>query len=60
MAGNTNCDSCFHYIWDEEEEYYYCDINLDEDDMARFLKGNTEACGHYSYDDEYAIVRKQN
>jgi len=33
---------------------------LDEDDMVRFIKGTMECCPHYSYDDEYAIVRKQN
>ncbi len=59
MAG-TSCDTCSHYIWDEDEEYYYCDVNLDEDDMVRFLKGTMEGCTYYSYDDEYAIVRKQN
>lgn len=60
MAGLKSCDNCSHYIWDEYEEYYYCDIDLDEDDMVRFLKGTMEGCPHFSLDDEYAIVRKQN
>lgn len=60
MAGSYNCDSCSNYIYDEDYEYYYCAINLDEDDMVRFIKGTMEGCPHYSYDDEYAIVRKQN
>lgn len=60
MAGFKGCDNCSHYIWDEYEEYYYCDIDLDEDDMVRFLKGTMEGCPHFNLDDEYAIVRKQN
>ena len=60
MAGSYNCDSCSNYVYDEDYEYYYCTVNLDEDDMVRFIKGTMEGCPHYSYDDEYAIVRKQN
>ena len=37
MAGKTNCDLCGHYAYDEEDECYYCDMNLDEDDMMKFL-----------------------
>ncbi len=54
-----NCDTCIHYIYDEEYEYYYCDMDLDEDDMARFLMGNMSACAFYQSDDEYRIVRRQ-
>ncbi len=60
MTGKKCCDNCSHYLWDEEEEYCYCDINLDEDDMVRFLKGTMENCSYFSLDDEYAVVRKQN
>ena len=26
-----NCDYCSNYIYDEEDDCYYCDVNLDED-----------------------------
>ena len=43
----------------EENEYYVCEVDLDEDDMVRFLKGDVRACPYYQSDDEYKIVRKQ-
>ena len=27
----TSCDSCTNYVYDEEYEYYVCEVNLDED-----------------------------
>ncbi len=53
------CDTCSNYIYDEEMEYYVCDCDLDEDDMVRFLQGNTAGCPFYQLDNEYLIVRKQ-
>ena len=51
MAGSS-CEFCANYAYDEEEEQYYCDVSLDEDEMFRFLSGNTGA-------DEYKVVRHQ-
>ena len=31
------CEACAYYEYDEEEDAYYCSVNLDEDDMARFM-----------------------
>ena len=56
----NQCENCRYYIYDEYCGYYYCSINLDEDEMGNFLRGNTDSCNYYSPDDEYAIVRKQN
>lgn len=53
------CDNCSNYVYDEIEDYYYCDINLDEDEMSQFMRGNTENCSFFSLDDEYRIARKQ-
>lgn len=53
------CETCVNYVYDEELEYYECLVNLDEDDMYRFLSGATQACPYYKSDDEYAVVRKQ-
>ena len=53
------CELCNNYLWDDEEECYICDLNLDEDDMVRFLQGNTKSCPYYQSNDEYEIVRHQ-
>jgi len=55
----TSCDSCVNYVYDEDYEYYVCEANLDEDDMARFLGGQSFSCPYYQLDDEYAVVRHQ-
>ena len=33
----TSCDTCANYEYDDDEEYYTCAINLDEDEMVRFM-----------------------
>jgi len=53
------CDTCSNYQYDEDYEYYVCMIDLDEDDMSRFLRGGSFECTFYQRDDEYAVVRKQ-
>jgi len=55
----TSCEYCANYVYDEEYEYYVCDVNLDEDDMVRFLKGDVRNCPYYKDGDEYKVVRKQ-
>lgn len=59
MAGRSQCDICSNYVYDELNDYYYCDINLDEDEMYRFMKGAVNACPYFNLDDEYKIARKQ-
>ena len=29
----TNCECCSNYVYDEDYEYYICEVNLDEDEM---------------------------
>ena len=55
----SSCDSCVNYRYDEEYEYYICEVNLDEDEMSRFLRGSVESCPYYRRDDVYAVVKKQ-
>lgn len=55
----ASCDRCANYAYDEDYDYYVCDINLDEDDMERFLAGNNDNCPYYQSDDEYLVVRHQ-
>ena len=51
MAGQTNCESCANYVYDEESDCYCCEVDLDEDTFYQ--------CPYYQLDDEYRIVRKQ-
>ena len=48
-----------NFVYDEDYEYYVCDMDLDEDEMYRFLSGSTDSCPYYQLDNEYLIVRKQ-
>ena len=53
------CESCMYYQYDEEYEEYFCDVNLDEDEMERFLRDGFRNCPYYRLEDEYRTVRKQ-
>lgn len=55
----SNCESCAHYEYDEEYEYYLCQMNLDEDELYRFVTGTNSDCPYYCNGDEYRIVRHQ-
>ena len=59
MAETSNCEMCNNCVYDDEAECYVCDMDLDEDDMVRFLMGNTASCPYYQSNDEYLIVRHQ-
>ena len=59
MAGQTNCESCANYVYDEESDCYCCEVDLDEDEMARFLADEYRDCPYYVPGDEYLVVRKQ-
>ncbi|MBR5474481.1 MAG: hypothetical protein IKU83_03615 [Lachnospiraceae bacterium] len=54
----TDCDTCANLAYDEEYEEYYCDVNLDEDDMSRYMSRSFQ-CPYYRNGDEYRVVRKQ-
>jgi len=55
----TNCESCYHYVFDDDSECHICQIDLDEDEMAKFITDSFRHCPYYQYNDEYIIVRKQ-
>ena len=58
--GSDCCETCANYVYDDLRDEYYCDVNLDEDEMARFLRGTSNGCPYYDFYDEYKTVRKQN
>lgn len=55
----TNCESCVFYDYDEDWDSYVCTMNLDEDEMVRFLSGQNRSCPYYRFYDEYKSVQKQ-
>jgi hypothetical protein len=59
MPGKTDCESCLNYSFDEEYDCYICQVNLDEDDMGRFISNTVLHCPHFQYNNEYKIVNKQ-
>ena len=56
---STECDTCWYYDYDEEEDTEYCSMDLDEDEMRLFIQGSFHECPYFQYGDEYRIVRKQ-
>lgn len=53
------CESCVFYLYDEEYDDYVCDMDLDEDEMARFLASDTASCPFWRPGDDYLTARKQ-
>ena len=55
----TNCDFCAYNEYDEEDDCYYCSVNMDEDDYGRMMSDTRFQCPYYQNGDEYRVVRKQ-
>ena len=55
----SSCDFCAYYVYDEDYESYVCDVNLDEDELSRFMSDSHYSCPYYKNGDEYKVVRKQ-
>ena len=60
MSGKANCEFCAYYIYNETYDCYECMVNLDEDDVARFMQSSLDNCSYFRFSDDYKIVRKQN
>ncbi|MDD6351577.1 MAG: DUF6472 family protein [Lachnospiraceae bacterium] len=54
-----DCTTCNYYTYDDEDEAYYCDLNLDEDDYYHFMTHSYKSCPYYVNGDEYRVVRHQ-
>ncbi len=55
-----NCDECAYYYYDEDDEAYFCSVDMDEDDYARIMgAGRRAVCPFYRNGDEYAVVKHQ-
>lgn len=55
----TSCEQCSYYVYNEEFECYECTVNMDEDDIYRYLSSSDYACPYYSPEDDYFLARKQ-
>lgn len=53
------CDTCVFYDYDEDYDTYSCRVNLDQDEMSRFVTHRTASCPFYRFYDEYKSVHKQ-
>ena len=53
------CETCVFYLYDEEYDDYVCDMDLDEDEMERFLRSANDSCPFYRPGDEYRTARRQ-
>ncbi len=55
----SNCELCAHYLYDEDDDEYYCNVNLDEDEYERYMSRQYKECPYFDPDDEYKVVRHQ-
>ena len=59
MAGNASCEFCCYFTYDDENEEYVCDVNMDEDDYGRLVSNHFKDCPYFKDGDEYKVVRHQ-
>jgi hypothetical protein len=59
MTVAGSCETCAYYNFDDDEEAYFCDLDLDEDDYERLVTGHYNSCPYYRDGDEYKVVRHQ-
>lgn len=54
-----NCEECVYFEYDENDDMWYCSVNMDEDDYMRLVQNNYRNCPYFRNGDEYAVVRHQ-
>ncbi len=55
----SQCDTCWYFDYDEEFDEYYCMMDLDEDEVYRFLASAGSRCPYYRQGDDYTLARRQ-
>lgn len=55
----ANCEECVHYDYDEEMDACYCTMDLDEDEMERFLRSANDSCPFYRRGGDYQTALRQ-
>lgn len=56
---NTPCEQCSYYVYNKFLECYECTVNMDEDDLYRYLSSSDYNCPYYRPEDDYFLARKQ-
>lgn len=59
MSTCGNCDTCVFYDLIDDDGTYGCTMDLDEDEMERFLRSDFRACPFYRRGDDYSTARRQ-
>ncbi len=54
-----DCETCAYYVYDEEEDEWFCEADMDQDDFLRMQQSSYKGCLFYRNNDEYAVVRHQ-
>ena len=55
----SSCDTCAYLEYDEDDDAYYCSMDMDEDDFAMLQSRKYKGCPYYVDGDEYKVVRHQ-
>ena len=56
----TRCEDCIHLAFDELTGDEFCEMDLDEDEMYRFLSGTFDSCPFYrGGSGDYFLSKKQ-
>lgn len=59
MKEVVDCASCSNYVYDAELDCDVCVVDMDEDQMADFLRGTVRSCPYYQFNDEYVLASRQ-
>ena len=55
----NECETCWHYDYDEEYDEYYCIMDLDEDEVYHIMTSQNQRCPYYRQGDDYYLARRQ-
>ena len=53
------CETCWYYDYDQEEDAYYCMMELYEDEFYRAFVQPQGRCPYYRQGDDYTLARRQ-
>lgn len=54
-----NCEDCWYYNYDEDEDEYYCTQEIDEDDWYRIRTYYKGQCPYFRQADDYYLPKHQ-
>ena len=43
----SECEMCLNYVYDDDDEEYVCEADIDEDDMAHMWGGRRRHCPYW-------------